>query len=477
MKAFITFFFFTLSACTVGPDFKRPVPPDIRKYTSGGKPDQTVEANGVSQKFVIASKVPERWWQLFHQSKLDPILHQVLQGNQTLKEALANLEQSQNDLRAGYGVFYPQVSAGFSGAHQKSNPAALGGQFPSKIFDILTLSGTISYALDIFGGQRREVEGLRAQVDYKNYLVLASYLSLTGNALNTIVARAAYQEQVRATKEILKKMREQIEITKSQVKAGTLSYSGLLTLQAQYAAIEATIPTLEQKVDQTNNLLAVLSGKAPSEWPEIGEIKLSDLTLPKNLPVTLPSELVRQRPDILASEAELHMASAQIGVATAALYPSFNLSGSFGVTKNSISGLVGAKNDFWNIGGGITAPLFEGGSLRANRDAAQSAYKASLAKYRQTTLTAFAQVADTLRAIEADALVLKSQGEALKASQSALELLQISYKSGLSTYLEVLTADIQYQQTRLNYIQGIGQRFQDSIALFMALGGGWADKR
>lgn len=473
MKEVILLILFLFTACTVGPDFKRPGLPKFTKYSSQEDPEKTVDANGDSQSVVRTSTIPLNWWQLFHQKKLDPIVQKVLQGNQTLKVALANLEQSQNNLRAGYGVFYPQVSAGVSGAHQKSNPAALGGQFPSKIFDILTLSGTVSYALDIFGGQRREVEGLRAQVDYKHYLVFASYLTLTGNALNTIVAKAAYEDQIEATKEILAKMREQIVITKSLVKAGTLTYSALLSIQGQYSAIEATVPALEQKVSQANNLLAVLSGKAPAEWEGVERIKLSELTLPKNLPVTLPSDLVRQRPDILASEAELHIASAEIGVATAALYPSFNLTGTFGVTKNSISGLVGTKNDFWNIGGGITAPIFEGGSLRAKRDGAKNAYEAALANYRQTTLNAFAQVADTLRAIEADALILKSQTDALNSSKAALELLQVSYKSGLSTYLEVLTADIQYQQIKLNHIQGIGQRLQDSIALFTALGGGW----
>lgn len=464
---------FCMISCTVGPDFVRPEPPHVERYTSGLQPGATIAADGQEQRFEEGARIASDWWRLFNSSKLDAVIKEALANNPTLQAAQASLRQSQDNLRAGYGVFYPQVDAGFDATRQKLSQARFGGSSANNtIFNLFTLSATVSYALDIFGGERRAVEGLQAQVDFQRHIVLGTYLTLSGNIVNTIIARAAYREEINATEQTIVLEKEQVRITELQAQAGTVPYSNVLSLRSQLAATEATLPPLRQKLNQAEHLLATLAGHAPAEWTS-PQIDMVDLTLPADLPITLPSQLVRQRPDILTAEAQLHGASAEIGVATAALYPSFTLNGSYGVENTSFNDLFKNTSSIWSLGGNIAAPLFHGGTLRSRRSAAIEAYNQSLANYRQTVLGAFAQVADTLRALEHDAEVLQAQSEALSAAQEALRLVQANYQAGIANYLQVLVADNQYQQARIGYLQAQAQRFQDTVALFVALGGGW----
>ncbi len=324
----------------------------------------------------------------------------------------------------------------------------------------------------MFGGERRAVESLQAQVDFQHYTVLATYLTLSGNIVNAVIAQAAYGAQIQATEEFLSLEEEQLRITEVQAQAETVPYANVLSIQSQLAATEATLPPLQQKLNQTEHLVATLVGRAPAEW-QLPPVGLADLTLPRDLPVTLPSELVRQRPDILAAEAQLHSASADIGVATAALFPSFILSGTYGVNNTSLTDLFTSTSGFWSLGANLTAPLFHGGTLWFQRKAAIEGYQQSLATYRETVLSAFAQVADTLRALEHDAETLQAQSQALEVAGGALRLIQVNYQAGIANYLQVLIADGQYQQAKIGYLQALAQRYQDTVALFVALGGGW----
>ena len=465
---------FCTIGCTVGPDFVRPEPPHVERYTSSLHPGATIAADGQEQRFEEGARIASDWWRLFNSSKLDAVIKEAMANNPTLQGAQASLRQSQDNLRAGYGVFYPQVDAGFDATRQKFSAARLvgGSSANSTIFNLFTLSATVSYALDIFGGERRAVEGLQAQVDFQRYMVLGTYLTLSGNIVNTIIARAAYREEIRATEQTIALEKEQVRITELQAQAGTVPYSNVLSLRSQLAATEVTLPPLRQKLNQAEHLLATLAGHAPAEWSS-PQIDMADLTLPADLPVTLPSKLVRQRPDILTAEAQLHGASAEIGVATAALYPSFTLSGTYGVENTSFNDLFKNTSSIWSLGGSIAAPLFHGGTLRSKRSAAIEGYNQSLANYRQTVLGAFAQVADTLRALEHDAEALQAQSQALSTAQEALRLVQANYQAGIANYLQVLVADNQYQQARIGFLQAQAQRFQDTVALFVALGGGW----
>ncbi len=460
--------------CAVGPNFERPKPPSIESYTTGTIPAATMPADGKAQHFEQDAKIVADWWRLFNSPKLDAVVKEAIANNQSLQAAQESLRQSQDILRAGHGVFYPQLDAGLTASRQKSSPALIGGTAPSSIVNLFTLSATVSYALDVFGGERRAVESLGAQVDFQHAAVLAAYITLSGNVVNTMIAQAGYQEQIKATEQLIDIQREQVKLTEVQAQAGLIPYANMLSLQSQLAALEATLPPLRQKINQTDHLLATLVGRTPAEW-DPQRVELTDLTLPGELPITLPSQLVRQRPDILAAEAQLHTASAEIGVATAALFPSFTLSGAYGVGSNSSNNLFKSNSSFWNLGANISAPLFRGGTLWYGRQAAIDTYQVSLSNYRQTVLSAFAQVADTLRSLEHDAELVHDQSRALSASEEASQLIQANYEAGTANYVQVLIANIQYQQAKIGYIQAKAQRFQDTVALFVALGGGWSN--
>jgi len=472
LKALCTAWLCCLLGCALGPDFERPKPPSIERYTAGATPVATTLADGKAQHFEQGARIVSDWWLLFRSSRLNTVVKEAIANNQSLQAAQASLSQSQNILRAGYGVFYPQLDAVATASRQQTSTAVTGGNTPGAIFNLFTLSATVSYALDVFGGQRRAVESLSAQVDFQNTMVMAAYITLTGNVVNTLIAQAGYQEQIKATVQLIDLQREQIKITEVQAQAGTVPYANVLSLQSQLASFEATLPPLRQKISQTEHLLATLVGRAPAEWTP-PSVELADLTLPGELPVTLPSQLVRQRPDILAAEAQLHSASANIGVATAALFPSFTLNGTYGLSSNTSNNFFNSDNTFWSLGANVTAPLFRGGTLWFGRQAALDAYRLSTANYRQTVLGAFAQVADTLRALEHDAELVEAQFHALNTAEEALRLIHANYQAGTANYLQVLIANGQYQQAKIGYIQAKAQRFQDTVALFVALGGGW----
>ncbi len=461
-----------LTGCAVGPDFVRPQPPAVTQYTQGQEPTQTIAADGQTQQFDYGHDIAAEWWQVFKSPQLGEIVQEAVAQNPNLAAAEARLRQSQELLRAGYGVFYPQANFSFAMAREKFSPVQFGSSLPGSTFTLYTPQVSASYLLDVFGGQRRTVEDLAAQVDYRGYTAQATYITLLGNVINAAIAQAAYQAQIEATAQIIGIVKEQLQITETQSTAGTVPYASVVSLQTQLAAAEATLPPLRQNLSKTQHLLAALVGRPPGQWAP-PRLALKDITLPGKLPVTLPSELVRRRPDILASEAQLHSASAKIGVATAALFPTITLSAGMGQNLTDITNLFGGAGQFWNIGGNLAQPIFRGGTLWYQRKAALEAYQASLADYQQVVITAFQQVADSLRAVENDAQTLKAQSDAFNAATQALQLVKANHQAGLVNYLQILTADNQYQQAKLGYIQAQALRLQDTAALFVALGGGW----
>jgi NodT family efflux transporter outer membrane factor (OMF) lipoprotein len=462
-----------LGGCAVGPDFVRPAPPDTDRYTREPLAAATVAADGQAQHFMAGGTMTADWWRLFKSAQLDAVVQRAIANNPTLQAAEASLRQSQDKLRAGYGVFFPQIQANAAASRQLVAPADQGRQTtPNTIFNLVTLSGTVSYALDVFGGERRTVEGLKAQTDYQRYEAQAACLTLSANVVNASIARAAYAAEIRATKELIELETQQLHLTETQYRAGTAPFANVLSIRSLIAANQALLAPLEQNVSQAEHLLATLEGVTPSK-AALPDIDLAGLSLPGDLPVSLPSDLVRQRPDILAAEAQLHAASANIGVATAAMFPSISLSGTYGISGSTFSNLSASSGRFWSIGPSATIPLFQGGTLWYTRKAAIDAYQQSEANYRQTVLSAFAQVADSLKALEHDAQALQAQVEAQRAAAEALNLLQVGYRAGLVAYLDVLTADVQFHEATIAYLQAVAQRHQDTVALFVALGGGW----
>ncbi len=456
-----------MTGCAVGPDFVRPKPPKATQYTHEQTPEQTAAADNQAQHFQIGAKIAEDWWRLFKSPELDAVVRKAIDENPSLQAALSSLRQSQDNLRAGYGVFFPQINADFGATREKFTEAEFGGPPQSTIFNLFTPNGTVTYVLDIFGGERRAVENLAAQVDYEKQTARAAYLTIVGNVVNACIAGAAYRAEIEATEELIRFQEEQVRITENQAKAGTVPYSNVLAIRAQLAATEATLPPLRKSLSQAQHLLTALVGKIPDQWAP-PTLDLAGIALPVEVPVTLPSELVRRRPDILATEAQLHSASANIGVATAAMFPSITLSGNYGSASPSITQL----SSVWSLGADLATPIFHGGTLWFQRRAAIQAYKASLSAYQQAVVTGFQQVADSLRGLEFDAKTLQAQSEALTVAARTLKLVEINYRAGLVNYLQVLSADSQYQQARLGFVQAQALRLQDTSALFVALGGG-----
>jgi len=460
-----------LGGCAAGPNFVRPAAPDTDRYTHEAQPEATVAADGQAQHFRPGTEIPADWWRLFQSMQLDAVVQQAISNNPTLQAAEASLRQSQDNLRAGYGLYFPQGQAGVSASRQLTAPLQQGSHTSGSIFNLFTASGSISYTLDVFGGKRRTVEGLRAQADSQRYESKAAYLVLSANVVNTSIARAAYTAQIRATEQMIDLENQQLHLAETQARAGTAPYSAVLSVRSLIAANQALLAPLKQNVSQAEHLLATLEGVVPAK-AILPDIDVTELSLPVDMPVSLPSDLVNQRPDILSAEAQMHVASANIGIATAAMFPSFSLSGTYGGASTTLANLS-AVSKFWSIGPTATTPVFQGNSLWYVRRASIDAYQQSQATYRQTVLGAFEQVADSLKALEHDAEGLQAQVEAQHAASEALNLLQVNYRAGLVAYPDVLTADVQFHQATIGWLQALAQRHQDTVALFVALGGGW----
>ncbi len=486
-----------LTGCAVGPDFRTPAAPGTKSYTATPLPAETVSATGVggvAQRFITAKKIPEDWWALFHSEALERLIGQALADSPTLAAAQARLREAQENLRARTGtVYYPSVDGELTGARQKFTGASFGQPDVSgSTFSLFSASVNVSYVLDVFGGGRRELEALKAQVDYQRFQLEGTYLTLASNLVATAVKEASLRAQIRATKEIIDVQEKQLDLVENQFLLGGASRSDVLIQQTQLAQTRATLPPLEKELAQTRHLLAVLAGRFPAD-SQFPQFDLEGFQLPGELPVSLPSSLVRQRPDIRASEELLHTASAQVGVATANLYPRITLTGSYGSAAGTIGTLFGGGSSIfnlgtqatkienlfssgtsiWSLGAGLLQPLFHGGELTARRRAAVAAYDQAAAQYRETVLLAFQNVADVLNALDLDARTLKAQAEAEKAAQDSLDLTQKQFRFGAVRYLSLLVAVRQYQQARISLAQAQAARFADTAALFQALGGGW----
>lgn len=465
-----------LAACAVGPDFRSPEAPAVKAYTPDAMPSRTAEApgtGGAAQRFVQGGDIPEQWWTLFHSEALNTLIEQALRNNPTLEAAKATLRVAQENRRAQFGSRFPFVDGSLSAERRKISSASV-GEAGSSIgaFNLYDASVIVSYTLDLFGGLTRQLESLQAQVDYQQFQLEAAWLALTANIVTAALQEASLREQLRASREILASQERQLGITEGQFRLGGVSGTEVLAQRTLVGQTRASIPPLEKQLAQTRHLLAILVGSLPGE-AALPEIELDAITLPEELPVTLPSSLVRQRPDILASEALLHAACAQVGVATANLYPQITLSAGLGVEAGQISDLTRSGAGIWNFGAGLLQPLFHGGQLTARRRAAVAAYEQAQAQYRQTVLLAFQNVADVLRALESDARALQAQKEAESAARGTLDLTREQYKVGAVSYLALLIAEKAHQQTRIGLVQAQAARFADTAALFQALGGGW----
>lgn len=475
-----------LTACMVGPNYHTPSAPDTKRYTAKPLPHKTVNSRHTgkrdnTQYFVTKKKLPMEWWRLFHSKAINHLIQQGIANSPTLAAAKATLRQAEETLNATIGTnYYPSVSANVAGSRQRVNlastglnelPGANGKNIPI-LFNLYNTSVNVSYPLDIFGGQRRQVESSSAQRDYEAYELVAAYITLTSNIATTAITVASLNMQIRATHELIKADADLLQIIKKQFELGGTSYANVFSQESALAAARASLPPLEKNLAEQRHALAVLIGKLPSE-AHLPTLNLDKIVLPKHLPISVPSALVEQRPDVQAAAAQLHVASANVGVATANLFPQITLSSGYGWSANAPNGLFHAPFNIWNYGAQIAQPLFNGGALRAQRRAAIAAYEQAGEQYKQSVLQAFQNVADALRAIEADAKALKAQQQNETAAYGSLQMNRAQFRLGGANYLNVLTAEQQYQQAHINRIQAQANRYTDTVALFQALGGGW----
>ncbi len=465
-----------LAACAVGPDFKPPAAPEDAAYLPADPPAVTASApgpGGDAQRFIAAQDIPGQWWTLFQSPEMNELLEQALKHNPSLEAAQAALKQANENLAAQRGAFFPSLTGTYQAQRSDASLATIGQPGGgSYLYTLNSASVNVAYTLDVFGGIRRQVEALQAQADYERSSLEASYLALTANVVTAAVTESSLRAQVEVTEEVARSQRAQLDITERRATAGGASRVDVLQQQATLQATLATLPALRTQLAQERDLLATYVGTLPARYAG-GSLALDALHLPQDLPVSLPSRLVEQRPDVREFAALLHEATAQVGVATANMLPQFTLSGSYGAASVKFSDLFSPSSAVWSLAGGITQPLFKGGQLVHQRRAAVAAAQQAAANYRATVLTAFQNVADSLLALQGDAEVLAAQAGAAQSAEESLRLVQTQYKAGGAAYLQVLTAEQAYQNATLALVKARAQRFLDTAALFQALGGGW----
>jgi NodT family efflux transporter outer membrane factor (OMF) lipoprotein len=465
-----------LAGCAVGPDFKQPEPPPVGDYTDHPQTSTVAMADvagGESQRFLKGADISAQWWTLFHSKQLDALIAQATANNPDLKAAQAALSVARENTLAQRGAYLPSISAGFSASRQQQ-PGTLAPVPNSNAFryDLFTPEVTVSYTPDVFGLNRRTMESLEAQQQAVRYQMIAAYTTLTANVVVTAIQEASIETQIEATRELIASDSKMVEILEYQTAKGYASGLDLAAQRAQLAQTQAMLPPLLKQQAQLQDLLADLTGRYPSQAP-VARLALSDLQLPQDLPVSLPSRIVEQRPDVLQAEANLHAASAEIGIAVANRLPDIELSANAGDTALAIGQLFSPGTGFWTLGAAITAPIFEGGTLLHRERAARAGYDQAAQQYRSTVLAAFQNVADTLVALEQDADALKAAAAASDAAKIALDGAQRQVKDGYAGSLVLLNAEQAYQLARINLVQAQASRYADTAALFQALGGGW----
>jgi NodT family efflux transporter outer membrane factor (OMF) lipoprotein len=464
-----------LSACAVGPDFHGPSAPLPDRYTAAEQPQSTASAGGAggeAQLFVSGADVGSRWWESFECAPLNDLVEQALAHSPTVLEARARLRQAQEDLVAqSRGTFYPSVDAQLGVSRQKLDPAAFGipGVPPAPPFTLYNAQVNVSYTLDVFGGNRRLIEGVRAQSEYQGYETQAAELTLAANVVSAAIRQADLQAQIEYTEQLLQAQERQVAISTERYRVGGIALEDLENQRSQLEQLRATLPALQAARQQVDHQLAVYTGRPPAE-AAIPRFRLEDLKIPADLPLTLPSQLVRRRPDVRASEALWHEAGANVGVATANLFPNLTISGYAGSDRTNAADIVDSFN-IWSIGAKLLQPIFHAGQLHAKKRSAVAAYDAAAQAYEQTVLESLQQVADSLRILEADALTLQARSTASERSTASFAIAQQRFDAGGISELSFLDARRQQLQTALDRSHAVAQRFSDTAALLHALAG------
>jgi NodT family efflux transporter outer membrane factor (OMF) lipoprotein len=447
----------------------------VDRYGSDAVPAQIESADGAAVRLELGNEIADEWWTLFRSPDLDRVVAQAVSANPTLAAARATLAQARETVVAAQGGLDPEITASGTASRERSARSRVSrDSIGSATTNLYSLGVGVSYALDVFGGVRREIEQQGALADSQHFELAAAYLTLTGNAVTQAIEIASLRAQLAAGEQIVADDEQNLALVQRKFDAGKAARSDVLTAQTQLASDKTLLPPLRQQLAAARHALAVLAGELPAHYAA-PDFELAAFEPPDEIPVTLPSELVRERPDILAAEARLHAASAAIGVATADLFPKLTLSGSIGTQALTTAALFSSPASAWMIAADVAQPIFQGGTLRAQRRAAIAAFDASLATYQQTVHVGFQQVADLLSALAHDRESTDAQRALFDSAHEALRLQRIGYEAGKTDALRLIDAQRSYQQASLDLARAQAQQLQNSALLVVALGRGWSD--
>jgi NodT family efflux transporter outer membrane factor (OMF) lipoprotein len=455
----------SLGGCAVGPDFKSAVPPKDRDYV---REPVTTNSGETEQRVVTGTNLQADWWRMLKSPELDRVVEQALANNWSLEAARANLTKAEEGIAAARGGLFPQLDAVAGAGRTKYGASFLGPEaFTFPVFSAYTGGGVVSYDLDVFGGQRRQIEFAAANADVQKEVVNAAHLSVAGDTVLEALQIASIRSQIEVTQSVIASDQQNLGLVQKANATGVATQMDVTTAQSQLDSDRAMLPPLHQRLNVAQDALATLVGASPAAWTA-PDFNLATLTLPAEIPLVVPSELVRARPDIRAAQAQLHAANAAVGMATADMYPHFTLSAAIS-EEGLFSGPAGAA---WSLVGGLTAPVFHGGALSAHRRQAQDAYKATFAQYQQTVLTAFSQVADSLHGLSNSADEVRTEQQALDSASAALRLTRLGYSVGNAGIVQVLDAQRLQQLAELRLVRARTTRYIQTVSLILATGGG-----
>jgi NodT family efflux transporter outer membrane factor (OMF) lipoprotein len=466
-----------VSACAVGPNFKRPPPPAASDYGSAPTQGQTAAAEGTggnAQRFVAGMDIPGQWWTLFQSTQLNDLVQQSLKANPDVGAAQAALRQAHELYLAQKTGFFPTVQGSFGGQRSEFPTGTLTSPTvaSSSTYTLYTAQLTLTYTPDVFGLVRRQVEIAKAQEQNTRFQLEATYLTLSSNVVVTAIQEASLRGQIAATERLLQLSKQITDIVQRQRKLGTASELDLLAQQTAEAQTAQTLPPLQKQLGQSRDALTALLGRLPSDEPQ-ETFRLEDLTLPSELPVSLPSILIEQRPDVRQAEENLHAASAAVGVAIANMLPNFAIDADVGSSALTLGKLFTPYTGFWDAGASLTQTLFDAGALIHKHRAADAALDQAGAQYRAAVILACQNVADTLRALQADADAVKASAEALQAAKKTFDLAEQQRALGTISVVAMLNAEQAYRTAEVSMVQAQANRYSDTAGLFQALGGGW----